>query len=115
MTPRGTPFWTAFLIAVFFSNADLRAENHLKIAYPEFKPFFTESAQGEVQGFFADILIEALEKRMGIELAWASFPWKRCQKYVRTGKYDAMDRLLSSPNASAQPADVPMSPSTTCP
>ncbi len=66
------------------------AEDSLKIAYPEFYPFFSETDTGGVKGFFYDIMIEALEKRMGVPTAWIALPWKRCQENVKSGKIDAM-------------------------
>ena len=62
----------------------------IKIAYPEFQPFFAENEKGEVQGFFYDIVTQALEQRLGIATTWTNLPWKRCQEYVRSGDFDAM-------------------------
>lgn len=66
------------------------AETRLKMAFPEFFPFFAESKEGKVEGFFYDLITEALDHRMGIPVTWVQMPWKRCQNLVRFGEYDAM-------------------------
>ncbi|MCP4693898.1 MAG: amino acid ABC transporter substrate-binding protein, partial [Desulfobacterales bacterium] len=50
----------------------------------------SETDTGGVKGFFYDMMIEALEKRMGVSTVWAALPWKRCQENVRMGRFDAM-------------------------
>jgi len=67
-----------------------QANDVLKIAYPDFYPFFSETEKGEVKGFFYEIIIEALENRMGIKTSWTEMPWKRCQEEVKSGKFDSM-------------------------
>ncbi|WP_232364026.1 substrate-binding periplasmic protein [Desulforapulum autotrophicum] len=62
----------------------------MKIAYPEFYPFFSKPQNGKIEGFFYEILTEALEHRMVIHTQWFQMPWKRCQNQVRIGKMDAM-------------------------
>jgi len=79
--------WIGVMLA---ATVSAQARDAIRIAYPEFQPFFAESEKGEVQGFFYDIVTEALEKRMGLETAWTALPWKRCQEYVKSGEFDAM-------------------------
>jgi len=66
------------------------AQSALRIAYPEFWPFFTRDNNGRMSGFFYEIVMEAVERRLGISLVWETFPWPRCQELVRQGRYDAM-------------------------
>jgi polar amino acid transport system substrate-binding protein len=68
----------------------LSAEKTMAVAYPEFYPFFSKNGKGEVEGFFYDIITEALDHRMGIGTTWTEMPWKRCQELVYAGRYDAM-------------------------
>jgi polar amino acid transport system substrate-binding protein len=78
------------LIAILAFPCFGQEKDAIKIAYPDFYPFFTETEKGEVKGFFYEIIIEALENRMGIQTSWAVRPWKRCQEEVKSGKFDAM-------------------------
>lgn len=66
------------------------AHADLTIAYPDFYPFFTQKDNGEMTGFFYEIISEALDKRIGVAVHWRPMPWKRCQEEVRAGRYDAM-------------------------
>lgn len=84
----GFVFMTISLLFFLPSNANSR--DALKIAYPNFYPFFEETESGGTRGFFYDIILYAYEKRMNIKTEWASYPWKRCQAYVKSGHFDAM-------------------------
>ncbi|WP_272701592.1 substrate-binding periplasmic protein [Desulfovibrio sp. Fe33] len=70
----------------------------LRLAYPDFWPFFTMTAEGYMTGFFYEIVDEALG-RMGIEVEWKEYPWSRCQVLVHSGEADAM---ITVPTAERQ-------------
>ncbi len=72
------------------------AREPLRIAYPEFPPFHWRDESGRMQGFFYEIISEAVERRMGIPTTWESLPWARCQANVREGLSDA---ILTVPTA----------------
>lgn len=59
------------------------------IDYPDYWPFFTRQENGEMTGFFYDIVTEALGQ-MGLRAKWRAFPWARCQDNVRNGEAHAM-------------------------
>ena len=59
------------------------------IDYPDYWPFFTRQDNGEMTGFFHDIMVEALG-RMDVETRWRAFPWGRCQDNVKNGDCSAM-------------------------
>lgn len=59
------------------------------IDYPEYWPFVVRKGDGEMAGFFHDIVTEALG-RMGHTALWRSYPWSRCQDNVRSGRSEAM-------------------------
>ena len=42
------------------------AQTPLKIAYPTFPPFFWSTEKGEMKGFFYEIIMEAVVKRMAL-------------------------------------------------
>lgn len=61
----------------------------LTIDYPDFWPFFTRASDGEMTGFFYEIVSEAMES-LGVETQWDEYSWKRCQSNVRHGLAEAM-------------------------
>lgn len=82
----------ALFVAILFwmatSAAD--AQTRLRIAYPYFPPFHWMNEKSEMTGFFYEIISEALEKRMGVTVVWASYPWIRCQENLKAGTDDAI-------------------------
>lgn len=82
------------LLAVFLAVSVLAApamaeEPPINICYPDFWPFFHRQEDGQVTGFFHDIVTEALN-RMDMQATWTAYPWPRCQHAVQTGESDAM-------------------------
>lgn len=75
-------------LAMLIFPGSVQAEP-LRIAYPEFKPFFFRTDQGKMEGLFYEIVTEALT-RMHIETTWEAYPWSRCQALVQGGMQDAM-------------------------
>lgn len=77
-----------FSLLVFCSsvNADQRV---LVIDYPDYWPFFSRQKNGEMAGFFYEVVDEALG-RLNIETEWRVFPWSRCQAHVKNGESEAM-------------------------
>ncbi|XXJ20529.1 substrate-binding periplasmic protein [Desulfovibrio caledoniensis] len=65
------------------------AAEPLRVAYPDYWPFFTRTGEGYMTGFFFEIVSEALG-RMGVSSKWEAYPWSRCQALVRSGDADAM-------------------------
>jgi polar amino acid transport system substrate-binding protein len=65
------------------------AAEPLRVAYPDYWPFFTRTEEGYMTGFFYEIVSEALG-RMGISARWRAYPWSRCQALVKDGEADAM-------------------------
>lgn len=77
------------MILSMFSQCSF-ADNKMTIAYPEFNPFFFKNKNGKIEGLFYEIITEAIDLRMGINVEWFQMPWKRCQSQVFAGKLDAM-------------------------
>jgi polar amino acid transport system substrate-binding protein len=73
-----------------------QAQEPLRIAYPEFPPFHWRDGQGRMAGFFHEIIVEAVQRRLGIPAVWTPLPWARCQASVREGSADA---ILTVPTA----------------
>jgi polar amino acid transport system substrate-binding protein len=74
----------------FIISSIVNAQTVLRIAYPTFPPFHWVNENGEVTGFFYEIITEALEKRMGLTVVWTAYPWTRCQENLKNGKDDAV-------------------------
>lgn len=88
-------FWNYILAAVTLLILNSAAAygsygTPLRVAYPSFKPFHYMDEGGELKGFFYDIVTEALQVRMGVELVWTDYPWARCQENVKNGSDDAI-------------------------
>jgi len=81
--------WALGLVLALGLARPAAAQGPLRIDFPEFWPFFATTEKGTIDGFFHDIVTEALN-RMGIGCTWSPFPWPRCQERVRTGESDAM-------------------------
>jgi polar amino acid transport system substrate-binding protein len=95
MLTRST-FLITFSMLFFHILTIAYAQNPLRIAYPTFPPFFWATENGEMKGFFYEIITEAVEKRMAIPVLWKAYPWTRCQKNLKDGKDDA---ILTVPTA----------------
>lgn len=85
---------TALLIftGILFSMISFtaNAQTRLRIAYPAFPPFHWAKDNGEMAGFFYEMITEALERRMGLTVVWTAYPWIRCQENLKTGIDDAI-------------------------
>lgn len=73
--------------------APAQAERRMIIDFPEFYPFVSRDEQGNMRGFFHDIVEQALHE-LGVEAQWQSFPWGRCQSNVQE---DAADAIITAP------------------
>ena len=95
--PSGRVAAGMLVTALFFTlNLPALAQPPLRIAYPEFPPFHWVGSDGRMTGFFYDIITEALERKMGVHVVWAAYPWTRCQENLKRGLEDA---ILTVPTA----------------
>ena len=90
------PFLCSGLFVLFFLAAVGQANPPLRISHPAFAPFHYRNQQGRMEGLFYDMLTEAVEKRMGIPIAWDTYPWPRCEDNLQAGTADA---ILTVPTA----------------
>lgn len=88
--------WVWILFSVFFQPLCGHAQPPLRIAFATFPPFHWIDQEGHTSGFFYDIIVEALGKRMGIDTVWTALPWPRCQENLKAGEADA---VLTVPTA----------------
>lgn len=67
----------------------------LHMAYPDYAPYYSSTADGKVTGIFYELIHEIMESRMHVDVIWEEYPWKRCQSYVENGLADAMITTLT--------------------
>ena len=65
----------------------------LRYVFTQYKPANFIDYQGKPSGFFVEIIREALENRLGVELEMKVYPWKRCQAMVVNGKADMITTI----------------------
>lgn len=78
-----------FLCVLLLCQPASAAGSLLVIDYPDYWPFFSRQENGEMAGFFYEIVDEALA-RLGMATRWRDFPWGRCQDNVQSGETEAM-------------------------
>ena len=78
-----------FLAALLLAAPAVAEQAPMNISYPDFWPFFHRQEDGQMTGFFHDIVTEALS-RMDVQATWTAYPWPRCQHSVQAGESDAM-------------------------
>ena len=62
----------------------------VKWVFTDYPPANFQTAEGDFKGFLHDIVVELFDQELGIRVAIAVYPWKRCQAMVRTGSADIM-------------------------
>jgi polar amino acid transport system substrate-binding protein len=83
------------ILAVFFfvSAAATPAESQedvVKWVFTDYPPANFRTEEGNFSGFFYDIVMEAFQRRLGLRVDIAVYPWKRCQRMVKSGEADIM-------------------------
>ena len=62
----------------------------LRWVFTHYPPANYRAEDGKFNGFFHDIVVDIFEKRLGLSVQMAVFPWKRCQMMVKDGSADMM-------------------------
>lgn len=83
-------FLLPVLLALCLAVPAVAGPGPVRVAYPEFPPFHWRDPQGRMQGFFYEIIREALERRLGLSTVWTAQPWARCQASVGDGSADVI-------------------------
>ena len=78
--------WLLFIFVIIINTNDGLANESVRIAIEEWEPYVSE--QLEHYGVAAHIVTAAFA-RENINVEYGFFPWKRVQKYVEDGKWDA--------------------------
>jgi polar amino acid transport system substrate-binding protein len=88
---RKTALWILTgLLPLLLLSTTAYAQIRLRMAYPAFPPFHWVKDNGEMAGFFYEIITESLQKRMGLRVVWTAYPWTRCQENLKIGADDAI-------------------------
>ncbi len=85
-----TALWILTGLLLFILSTTAYAQIRLRMAYPAFPPFHWVKDNGEMAGFFYEIITESLQKRMGLTVVWTVYPWTRCQENLKIGADDAI-------------------------
>lgn len=80
------------LIAAMLSPSVIYAQHNMKVVYfDNFAPYsWVDKQNKQVRGLMIDILNEAIQSRMGINLSHEGYPWKRAQSLVKSGKAELL-------------------------
>ena len=79
----------AITCSLFFSTP-LFAQDAMKLVYyNDFAPFSWEDSEKQMHGILIDVMNEAIEKQMGIDVSHKGYQWAKAQKTVRDGEADA--------------------------
>ena len=77
-----------FYIFLIFLSSSIFAKETVLFVYTSYEPANFRTEEDRDKGFFVEILQEALEIRMGLEMKTAVYPWPRCQIMARDGTAD---------------------------
>ncbi len=80
-------FLALLMLLSLTTSLPTRAEQHLRMGYVEFEPYYFTDSEGEVKGHLVN-LGERLAKHAGFTLEYQSYPVKRLAKYVVNGEVD---------------------------
>lgn len=80
------------LLSIFFITlfSSLFAKESVLFVYTSYEPANFRTQDNKDSGFFVEILKEALENRLGLEMKTAIYPWSRCQIMARDGTADIL-------------------------
>ncbi|WP_320175692.1 transporter substrate-binding domain-containing protein [Maridesulfovibrio sp.] len=79
-----------FCIASTIHNPLAYAEKEpIIITYNDYWPLFRTDKNGTRSGIFYEIVSEAMDS-IDIKIRWESYPWARCQNYIKTGRADGI-------------------------
>lgn len=84
-------FFVSALCLLLAISSGVNADETIKtitFGYTSWKPIYYLSKDDEPRGIYAEILEELFEKKLGYEVVYKAYPWKRCQKYLELGKID---------------------------
>lgn len=82
--------WPGLLLTGLLLLSTPSLASPLKLAYAEnWPPYSYPDAEGKAQGILVELMDSLLAKQMGLEVQHHLLPWKRAQKQVEMGQYDA--------------------------
>jgi polar amino acid transport system substrate-binding protein len=90
---RGRFFRLAAILCLLILIPGTAISQEVHYVFQEYRPANYLDKTGQPAGFFVDIIREAVENRLGLELRISVFPWVRCQALVRQGEADLMTTI----------------------
>lgn len=76
-------------ISMIYAPIAHTTKNSITITYHDFWPLLKTEKNGTMSGIFYEIITEAMN-RLNIKIKWESYPWSRCQRYVKAGIADGI-------------------------
>ena len=90
---RGRLFRLAIILCLLILCPGMAISQAVHYVFQEYRPANFLDETGQPAGFFVDIIREAVENRLGLDLRISVFPWVRCQALVRQGEADLMTTI----------------------
>lgn len=83
-------FFFTILAVVSFSSLSLANERSFTLAIDSRATPLTWGESKSARGIIVDLIVELVEKRMGIPVQFYAYPWARAQSLVENGTHDGM-------------------------
>jgi polar amino acid transport system substrate-binding protein len=77
-------------VLLLAAKAPARSQETIKWVFTDYPPANYRTAEGTFSGFLHDIVMEAFQQRLGLRVDIAIYPWKRCQRMVKSGEADIL-------------------------
>ncbi len=77
------------LFAIVLFSTSAFAESPMKLVYFKNYPPFSWEENNRMKGILIDVITEAIQNQMGIQVSHEGYPWARAQKMVRDNNADA--------------------------
>ncbi len=78
------------IACILFFTPPLFAQDTMKLVYyNDFAPFSWEDSEKQMHGILIDVINEAIQKQMDIQVSHQGYQWALAQKKVRDGEADA--------------------------
>jgi len=80
----------AAFFLLFAAAMPAKGQDVVKWVFTDYPPANFRTEEGNFSGFFYDIVMEIFQQRLGLRVDIAIYPWKRCQRMVKSGEADIM-------------------------
>jgi len=85
----GRALFVSVLLAGLLLSGPAASEQPFKLSYNSDWPPYSSGVGREVNGILPKLMTAIIGHRMGMKIVHRGYPWKRAQKVVETGQFDA--------------------------